>query len=127
MTLALLRQMVAEEPWRERAACRGLDPDMFYPERDAPGRADDIVREAKGVCRRCPVRDVCLASAIERRERYGVWGGKTERERRRLIAQDLRRPRPCERCGTSFVPRQGGLRAQVVCLECSTGRKVVAA
>ena len=67
--------------WRQRAACRGVDPDIFYP------AADEDAEEAKGICGICPVREACLEYALVNRERDGVWGGATERERRRLVRQ----------------------------------------
>jgi WhiB family redox-sensing transcriptional regulator len=67
--------------WRDRAACRGLDPDIFYPV------SDDDAEPAKEICAACPVREACLEYALVNRERDGVWGGATERERRRLIRQ----------------------------------------
>lgn len=65
--------------WRQRAACRGVDPDVFYP------ISDEDAEEAKSICRECPVREACLEYALANRERDGVWGGATERERRRMI------------------------------------------
>ena len=70
--------------WRELGACRGLEPDIFYPDDD-----DDAV-EAKSVCAQCGVRVACLEYASVSREKSGVWGGATERERRRLIRQRRR-------------------------------------
>ncbi|HZQ27414.1 MAG TPA: WhiB family transcriptional regulator [Acidimicrobiales bacterium] len=67
--------------WRHRAACRGVDPDVFYPVSDEEAEA------AKAVCNACPVRQPCLEYALANRERDGVWGGATERERRRMIRQ----------------------------------------
>lgn len=67
--------------WRQRAACRGVDPDVFYPS------TDEEAEEAKSICRICPVRESCLEYALVNRERDGVWGGATERERRRIIRQ----------------------------------------
>jgi WhiB family redox-sensing transcriptional regulator len=67
--------------WRQRAACRGVDPDVFYPS------TDEEAEEAKAICRSCPVRESCLEYALVNRERDGVWGGATERERRRIIRQ----------------------------------------
>ena len=65
--------------WRNRAACRGVDPDIFYPVSE-----EDAV-QAKAICAQCPVREACLEYALAARERDGVWGGATERERRRMI------------------------------------------
>lgn len=59
-------------------ACRGADPDLFFP---AQGESLD---PAKQICAECVVRDECLEYALEQRERFGVWGGTSERERRRL-------------------------------------------
>jgi WhiB family redox-sensing transcriptional regulator len=69
--------------WRKRAACRGLDAEVFYPDTE-----DDVdASEAKAVCEDCPVRQPCLEYALAHREREGVWGGATERERRRIVRQ----------------------------------------
>ncbi|MEX0847618.1 MAG: WhiB family transcriptional regulator [Ilumatobacteraceae bacterium] len=70
--------------WRELGACRGLEPSMFFPDDD-----DDAV-EAKAVCAGCDVRVACLEHALTIREKQGVWGGATERERRRIIRQRRR-------------------------------------
>lgn len=67
--------------WRDRARCRGADPEIFFP------LDDEDAAEAKEICASCPVREACLEYAITHRERIGVWGGLTERERRRLIRQ----------------------------------------
>jgi WhiB family redox-sensing transcriptional regulator len=63
--------------WMLHGACRD-DPDLFYPDRGGD------IRKAKRICRGCPVRQPCLDYALERGERFGVWGGLSERERRRL-------------------------------------------
>jgi hypothetical protein len=65
-------------PWQERARCREYDPEVFFPEKGGSSR------EAKRICSECPVRIECLNYALRRDERYGVWGGMSERERRRL-------------------------------------------
>jgi WhiB family redox-sensing transcriptional regulator len=70
--------------WRNKAACHGLDPHTFYPETDEEAEA------AKQVCSVCPVQMACLEYALQRREKEGVWGGCTERERRRIIRQRRR-------------------------------------
>ncbi len=71
-------------PWSNRAACRGLDPTIFFPVTDGDEAA------AKLVCRECDVRELCLEHALGHREREGVWGGCTERERRRIIRRRRR-------------------------------------
>lgn len=67
--------------WRQHGACRGVDPDIFYPV------SDENAEPAKAICATCPVRETCLEYALSNRERDGIWGGATERERRRLIRQ----------------------------------------
>lgn len=67
--------------WSKRAACLNMDTDLFYPDK---GRS---TRMAKAVCRRCPVTAQCLEWALEHNERFGVWGGLSEPERRRLNGQ----------------------------------------
>lgn len=70
--------------WRELGACRGLEPSIFFPEEE-----DDAI-DAKEVCEGCGVRVACLEHALTIREKQGVWGGATERERRRIIRQRRR-------------------------------------
>ena len=67
--------------WRDQARCRGVDPDIFHPSDE-----DDGV-EAKAICAQCPVREPCLEYALSTREKDGVWGGLTARERRRVLRQ----------------------------------------
>ncbi|HEV7720584.1 MAG TPA: WhiB family transcriptional regulator [Iamia sp.] len=71
--------------WRRQAACQGLDPTIFFPSDD-----DDECLDAKAVCAQCPVADLCLEHALGVREKEGIWGGCTERERRRIIRQRRR-------------------------------------
>ncbi|WP_046731437.1 WhiB family transcriptional regulator [Streptomyces humi] len=67
--------------WRERAACRDVDPDLFFPVGTA-GLTLVQIDEAKAVCARCPVRERCLRWALDVGQVEGVWGGTTESERR---------------------------------------------
>jgi WhiB family transcriptional regulator, redox-sensing transcriptional regulator len=69
--------------WRKRAACRGIDVEIFYPATEE----DEDAEPAKAVCAECPVRQTCLEHALAHREREGIWGGTTERERRRILRQ----------------------------------------
>jgi len=64
--------------WQDEALCAQADPELWFPEKGGS------VREAKKVCRRCPVRAECLEYALEHDERFGLWGGLSERERRNL-------------------------------------------
>ena len=68
-----------EEPtWQERALCAQTDPEAFFPEKGGS------TREAKRICTTCEVRAEFLEYALEHDERFGIWGGLSERERRRL-------------------------------------------
>lgn len=64
--------------WQDQAACLGMDPDLFFPERGAS------TRDAKSICNSCPVRVDCLEYALANGEKFGIWGGMSERERRRI-------------------------------------------
>ena len=64
--------------WQERALCAQTDPEAFFPEKGGS------TREAKRICMGCEVRDACLEYALAHDERFGIWGGLSERERRRL-------------------------------------------
>ena len=67
-----------DRSWQDNANCLGVDPDLFFPERGAS------TREAKEVCRACIVRVECLEYALGNGEKFGIWGGMSERERRRI-------------------------------------------
>ena len=71
-------ELSTERCWQDQANCLGVDPDLFFPERGAS------TREAKEVCRGCVVRGECLEYALVNGEKFGIWGGLSERERRRL-------------------------------------------
>lgn len=71
--------------WRQQAACAGMDVNLFFPVGEFRGVHAVQVEEAKRVCRRCSVRDECLESALESREKYGVFGGLTPAERLLLL------------------------------------------
>jgi WhiB family redox-sensing transcriptional regulator len=85
--------------WQEAAACRGLDPELFFPT-----RGEDY-REARKVCAACPVRWECLEAALARSERFGFWGGHSERERRVLRRKRSEGLKP--RAGLGPVPTVG--------------------
>ena len=67
--------------WRDEAACRDIDPDLFFPE-GTIGPARDQADQAKRVCQSCPVRTPCLRFALWHGLGFGVWGGVTGEERR---------------------------------------------
>lgn len=73
----------ASDDWRDRAACRGEDPELFFPV-GTSGPALEQIEAAKAVCHRCPVAAECLSWALKNGEAAGIWGGKTTEERRIL-------------------------------------------
>ena len=76
---ALMYGEDGEPPWwHSYAACANVDPDLFFPERG------ESTSEAKAVCFTCPVREECLEYALRAGEKFGIWGGMSERERRRI-------------------------------------------
>ena len=87
---------IAEQTWRDRAACLGMDSDIFFPERTEGRRTD---KEAKAICATCPVTEACLDYAVSvwPPMKFGVWGGKTERQLRAIRHE--RFPAPLENEG----------------------------
>lgn len=75
--VALLGEPDVQE-WQERALCAQTDPEAFFPEKGGS------TREAKRICASCEVRSECLEYALAHDERFGIWGGLSERERRRI-------------------------------------------
>lgn len=69
------------EDWRLDAACRDTDRDLFYSEDVAD------IRAALDLCASCPVVEPCLETAMRYKDRFGVWGGTTEVERRRILRE----------------------------------------
>ncbi|OFT26648.1 transcription factor WhiB [Brevibacterium sp. HMSC08F02] len=67
--------------WQDQALCAQTDPEAFFPEKGGS------TREAKRVCASCEVRAECLEYALSNDERFGIWGGLSERERRRVKKQ----------------------------------------
>ncbi len=85
------RNIVQPPEWMAAGLCAQVDPELFFPELGAP------TREAKAVCAGCEVRVECLAYALAHREGHGVWGGCSERERRRMHRPVLRQGPPGRR------------------------------
>ena len=75
---------LTNQTWRQHAACKGVEPEVFYPV------TDEEAEIAKAICTVCSVRGTCLEYALTNREREGVWGGATEKERRRIVRQRRR-------------------------------------
>lgn len=65
------------EPWMANAACAYVDADLWFPE------VGGSVRDAKAICAGCPVAALCLEYAVANKERFGIWGGQSEMDRRR--------------------------------------------
>ena len=84
-----------DREWRDRAACRGVDPELFFPIAEPDPVYEEQVAAAKWVCARCPVREPCLAEALARIPN-GIAGGLTEHERRQL--QRDRHTTPASSC-----------------------------
>jgi WhiB family redox-sensing transcriptional regulator len=76
--LVALFGLAEQASWQARALCAQTDPEAFFPEKGGS------TREAKKICGGCEVRSECLEYALEHDERFGIWGGLSERERRRL-------------------------------------------
>ncbi len=76
--LATVFGLPDEQSWQERSLCAQTDPEAFFPEKGGS------TREAKKICVGCEVRAECLEYALANDERFGIWGGLSERERRRL-------------------------------------------
>jgi WhiB family transcriptional regulator, redox-sensing transcriptional regulator len=73
--------VVDDLAWQDDANCRGANADLFFPERGAS------TRRAKSICSQCQVRDDCLEFALRHGEKFGIWGGLSERERRKIRKQ----------------------------------------
>ena len=77
-----VRRQVADEDnalaWQSDALCSQTDPEAFFPEKGGS------TRDAKRICGSCDVRGECLEYALQNDERFGIWGGMSERERRKL-------------------------------------------
>lgn len=82
--------------WRDQAACRDADPDLWFPE---PGQS---TRPAKDICWTCPVREACLNDALDVGEAFGIRGGYSAKERRNMRAANQR-----QRCGPGSVAQCG--------------------
>jgi WhiB family redox-sensing transcriptional regulator len=110
---AVMAILGEDEPadWRDSALCAQTDPDEFFPEKGGS------TRDAKKVCRSCDVRTECLEYALETDQKHGIWGGLSERERRRLRRGEIApvviiSEKTCTKCRTpkpfSEFSRRGG-------------------
>ncbi|TXH18582.1 MAG: WhiB family transcriptional regulator [Mycobacterium sp.] len=75
------RQLDEDLSWQDYAVCNQSDPEAFFPEKGGS------TKQAKSVCRRCSVTEECLQYALKYRETYGIWGGKSEQQRREILKE----------------------------------------
>jgi WhiB family redox-sensing transcriptional regulator len=96
--------------WQLDAACRGMDSSLFFhPPNERDAARENRAARAKAICRGCPVVAECLDHALRVREPYGVWGGRTEDERARLLGiQSLRYPAVIRHAGSKRGSRSPG-------------------
>jgi WhiB family transcriptional regulator, redox-sensing transcriptional regulator len=87
-----------EDDWRDGAACRDTDPDLFFPV-GTTGPALEQIEAAKAVCRQCVAQTECLEFAIVTNQDSGVWGGTSEEERRVLRRRYVARLKAQRRAG----------------------------
>lgn len=78
-----LPEQPPRESWEPYGACLGCDPALFFPERGSP------CQQAKAVCAGCPVQRECLEFAVRTNQQFGIWGGLSRRERRRLRGHNV--------------------------------------
>lgn len=99
--------------WQDSGSCKGADPALFFPERGK------LTGPAKQICATCPVIEECLNYALSEAIKFGIWGGKSERERRQLRRSFVRFV-TCEICSAKFPYRHG---AKTCGVECARIRK----
>ena len=108
------RRYTNQTPWWDQAACKGVNPDMFHPQR---GQSPS---PAKRICETCPVLNTCRSYALSVGERIGVWGGLTAKERRFMRAIGGIIDRVCEECGVPFDGHGTAGARRLYCDDCST-------
>jgi WhiB family transcriptional regulator, redox-sensing transcriptional regulator len=93
MTITIGATAPRSDDWKLRGSCGGMDPDIFFPVLvsgpSTSGSAGRRVAAAKRICYACPVISECLTWALRHGEEWGVWGGLSEHERRRLLARGI--------------------------------------
>jgi WhiB family redox-sensing transcriptional regulator len=108
--VGLVSSIAAQQVWMQDALCAQVDVgDIFYPE------TGGSTREAKAICAVCPVRAACLQYALDRNEQHGIFGGYSDRERRRM-----RKGKPAERllCQRGHEYAKVGRRSDGSCVQC---------
>lgn len=79
--MSIISEILLPPEWTRRALCAEVDPDLFFPE-----KGDDVSR-VKRICKACDVKKECLKYSLDNDERFGVWGGLSEHNRRKLRAE----------------------------------------
>ena len=98
-------ELARPEGWMALGLCGQTDPDAFFP---VPGGQNGATGQAKQVCSRCEVSQQCLTFALENDMRYGIWGGKSAYERRRISRLDTDTPPPVSLPAPAFPERLAG-------------------
>lgn len=87
--------------WQQAGLCWGKGTELWFPERGTPLAK---IRQAKAICKQCPIQQKCLDYALWHGDRQGIWGGKTEKERRNIrMTTDVARPPRRKRITVEWV------------------------
>ncbi|PWG66787.1 WhiB family transcriptional regulator [Bifidobacterium callitrichidarum] len=78
--------MQGNSRWREQAACRNEDPELFFPLPNDRGSEEKAI----AICETCPVKADCLQAALNEQDQFGIWGGLTAEDRRSLLRRRMR-------------------------------------
>lgn len=115
-----VKRLIAEaQPWMAEAACSGMDPNLFFPVRGESTEA------ARAVCETCAVRSDCLNYAVETREALGIWGGTSERQRRKHhVGARSAVARNVEPCGTDAAYARHRRNGETPCEPCRIAHNV---
>ncbi len=100
--------MFRSESWMQDAICRQVDPDLFFPSYNDPTTSHIAdARNAKAICKTCPVQLECLDAALRRGERHGIWGGVNMGSNRAAQREEMRRQRGIELDRSEFDEHGG--------------------
>jgi hypothetical protein len=89
-----MTELIIPPPWTQAAVCASVDPELWFPEKG------NSAARAKKICATCPVREPCLQYALDNDDRFGVFGGTTERDRRKIRGNT----KFCKHCGAEYAP-----------------------
>ncbi len=85
--MSIIAEILLPPEWTKQALCAEVDPEIFFPEKG------DGTRYAKRICKNCVVKQQCLDYSLKNNERFGIWGGTVEKERRKLERNLKRKPK----------------------------------